>query len=138
MIYRSLAPLGLVILLAGCDAWPTVVDNQAPRDIAFRYYEAGEIDWSAKFDLPKARAQRLAREHWIQDIKKLEIREGQQTYRYSSATLSKLSAGCPSTELARRLKLAKDCYVTYTGDGRLRSSFSEPKNLVWVEWMKGS
>ncbi len=128
---RSLGCLALALALSGCDAWPTVVNNQTEAPIKLRYLVDDESKWSGGFLIAAGKAQRLAREHWVQDIVGVHIEERGKTYALSFRDLTPMRQSCPSNSLARRLKLAPDCYVNYLGDGRLRGSFEEPKGLTF-------
>lgn len=125
------------ILLGGCDAWPTVIDNRSGHDIRFRYQASGREDWSAEFDLPAGEARRLAREHWVQNVEGFVIGEGQHRYTVGHAALAPARHSCPSSSLSRRLKFAPDCYLTYHGQGRFTASFTAPPDIAYHQLQPG-
>jgi hypothetical protein len=126
-----------VPLLAGCDAWPTIIDNGSQQAIRFRYHESGHESWSAEFSLPAGEAQRLAREHWVQDILALRIEEAGHRYDFTYSELEPVRRACSSSLASCLLDLAPDCYVTYHGGGRLSASFQKPENLLFKDLRNG-
>jgi hypothetical protein len=131
--------LGLALLtLSGCDAWPTIMNNRSGRSIVFRYHERSHKEWSASFQLRADRAQRLAQEHWVQDITGLRVIDNGKLYMFDYASLEPIRRACSSMSLARRLKITPDCYVTYAGDGRVSGSFVGPAKLIIDDSRTGS
>src|SRR5579859_3027499 len=101
----------LPVVLCGCDAWPTVVNNNTSHPVTIRYHQREYDFWSASISIEPNKAMRLAREHWIQDIAGIIIQDGNRTYELSEDALIPLRNACPSIEFTRRLKLAPDCYL---------------------------
>ena len=134
---RSLVVLS-GLLLAGCDAWPTVMDNRTPAAISVQYLYEGYDHWSARFPVSAGKAMPLSRAHWIQGIRGLRLQEGGQTYFLSDQALRHLESACPSTELARRFSAAGDCYLIYLGKGRLHAMAATPEGLQWEQVGNGS
>jgi hypothetical protein len=130
MRLRSLVGLTVVLALGGCDAWPTVVNNRTENPIKLQYRAEGHSEWSGTFPVGAGKAQRLAREHWVQGMLGLRIQERGKIYELSFKDLLPVREGCPSDLLARRFKFAADCYVDYLGEGRLHSSYNESQGLT--------
>ncbi|KQN06577.1 hypothetical protein ASE85_19850 [Sphingobium sp. Leaf26] len=126
---RAFAIASLMFFLAGCDAWPTVIDNRSGQNIKLRYHDSSYEEWSAPLLIRSDKAQRLALEHWVQDMVGLRINEGRSVYSFSYASLAPIRKACASNLVARRLKITPDCYITYLGKGQLSSSFAKPENL---------
>jgi hypothetical protein len=80
----------------------------------------------------------LARAHWIQNIKGLRIRDGGRSFSLSDQVLRRLEGACPSSELARRISAAGDCYLIYLGQGRLQVMADAPRGLKWEQVGNGS
>lgn len=119
----------LLPLLAGCDAWPTIVTNKTNAPVMVRYLHRDYDHWSAEFPISAGKAMPLGQEHWIQDIRAVAIRDGRRSYAVSGATLQRVQDTCLSTEAARRFLTAGNCYLIYLGDGRLQTMAVEPKGL---------
>ena len=117
--------------LAGCDAWPTVVDNQAPSPITVRYHHSAYDYWSGPISIAPDHAKMLSRAHWVQDIDGLRIAEGERLYSLSTESIRELEKTCDSTEFARRVGVARNCYLIYLGSGRLRLSSEQPEGLQY-------
>lgn len=126
------------ILLAGCDAWPTVADNQTLSPITIRYLHRDYDYWSAPFPIKPGTAIRLARAHWIQDILGIEIRDGKQVYQFRADAMRQLEAACPSSKLSRKLSFAPDCYLVYYGRGRLKLTAKEPEEIKYGQPRNGN
>ena len=133
-------PLVLLLLplLAGCDAWPTVVDNQTHSEVSVRYLHKDYDHWSATFPVSAGKAMRLARAHWIQDIDGIRLRDGSRSYFLSGKTLRRLDSACPSNEIARNLSVAGDCYLIYLGQGRIQMTVTAPRALQYEQFGNGS
>ena len=127
----SVVALAIVLLLGGCDAWPTVINNRSSHPILIRYHQQSYIDWSAIYTLKAGEAQGLAREHWIQDIISIQIMDASRNYIFSNSALEPLRHSCESRLIFRRLKFTPDCFLTYKGNGTLSASFDRPKFLVF-------
>lgn len=119
------------LLLAGCDAWPTVVDNRAPSQIVVQYLHSDYDHWSVSFPVSAGKATSLDRAHWIQNIKGLRIREGVRSYSLSDTALRRHEKACPSSKMARSFSAARDCYLIYFGQGRLQVMATAPQDLRW-------
>jgi len=130
--------LPALFLLGGCDAWPTVLENGSKRPIDFQYHEISHEDWSAKFSLEAGISQRLALEHWVQDISDIRVYDGASAYNFDHAALTTVRRACESSFLGRVFKFAPDCYVTYHGHGRLSASFNPPSGLTFKKYGDGS
>lgn len=126
------------LLLTGCDAWPTVMDNRTPANISVRYLYEGYDHWSARFPVSAGKAMPLARAHWIQGINGLRIVDGSRSYSLSDRALRHLASACPSSELARRFSAAGNCYIIYLGKGRLQVMAAMPEGLQWEQVVNGS
>jgi len=127
----------VLLVLSGCDAWPTILDNRSPHQIRFHYLEKDQDQWSAQFTLREGEAQALAREDWVQDINGLQIVEDGRRYSFDYAALEPLRHACSSVQLSRRLKLTPDCYLTYKGSGRVSASFAKPADIVFHDFGNG-
>ena len=136
--YLKFTPLLLAVVLSGCDAWPTVVNNGTSVPITIRYHQREYDSWSRPISVQPNKATRLAREHWIQDITGIEIKDRDHTYQLTGRTLIPLRNACPSIDLARRLKLAPDCYLFYLGTGHLTASSVAPRDIVFEQLGSGS
>lgn len=128
----------LLPLLAGCDAWPTVVDNRTRAPVMVRYLHKDYDHWSAPFPIPAGKAMPLARAHWIQDIRAMAIKDGTRSYAVEGAALRKIQDMCPSTEIARRFSTARNCYLIYLGRGRLQTMAVAPEGLEYEQVGNGS
>jgi hypothetical protein len=128
----------MLTLLIGCDAWPTVIDNRSHDQIRFQYHERSHTEWSAFFHLEGGEAQRLAREHWVQDLTGLRIEAAGHRYNFGYSALEPLRRAYSSPLLLRRLKFTPDCYVTYTGNGNISASFDQPMGLAFRNFGNGS
>ena len=126
---HALVTASLMFFLAGCDAWPTVIDNRSGQNIKLRYHDSSYEEWSAPLLIRSRKAQRLALEHWVQDMVGLKISEGRFVYSFSYASLAPIRKACSSNWVARRLKITPDCYITYLGKGQVSGSFVRPENL---------
>jgi hypothetical protein len=129
---------GILLLLSGCDAWPTILDNRSHHAIHFHYREHSHEEWSAEFGLKKGEAQTLAREHWVQDIVGLQIVEAGRRYSFDYAAMAPLRRACSSFVLSRRLKFTPDCYLTYQGSGRVSASYAKPARIRFHDFGNSS
>lgn len=134
---RSLALLAL-LLLTGCDAWPTVVQNDAEASITFQYLHRDYDHWSAKFPIGAGFAMPLSRGHWMQDIAGIKIADGRKRYEWSEQAVRRLSKACPSSKAGRNLGYAENCYLTYQGGGRVVATNHTPADLNIAGVNKGS
>lgn len=135
MRLHSFAILPFALLVSACDAWPTTINNRSGHPISFQYHQRDYKEWSVRFFLNAGEAQKLAREHWIQDITGLRFYEDGQTYVLGYAELKPIRNACDSSLLGRRFTFTPDCYVTYRGKGSLKASFSRPTTLVFHDVM---
>ena len=119
-------------LLAGCDAWPTVIDNRTPTEMHFQYHQKGYDDWSVTFDLPPGKATRLARAHYAEDIIGIRVREGARLYDLPTTEIDRLHRACSRTWLDH-LTTAGDCWLTYYGGGRFNFDNKPTPGIVEVD-----
>jgi hypothetical protein len=121
-------PLILLAFLTGCDAWPTVLDNEGRSPIEFQYLHRDYDQWSAKFPIKAGMV--LPRGHWIQDVAGIKITDGRRMYQWSESALDSLARACPSGYLARSYGYARDCYLIYRGNGQMVTTVQKPANLL--------
>jgi hypothetical protein len=121
MVVRA-SPLFAALLLSGCDAWPTTVDNRAAHTIHFQWHHRDYQEWSAAVPLLAGRATRLALDHYAMDFVGLRIREDGHIYALPAASIARLHKFCSRTRLERLLNLGGDCWLTYHGSGWLSVS----------------
>jgi hypothetical protein len=107
----------LCVLLTGCDAWPTTVDNRSPSTIQFAWHHADYDQWSAPFELPAGKAIRLALNHYAADFTGVRISEGEHTYALTPEAIDRLHKFCSRTAMERTFNLGGDCWLTYRGNG---------------------
>ncbi|MDH2148199.1 hypothetical protein [Sphingobium yanoikuyae] len=119
------------MLLPACDAWPTIVDNNASRPISVQYLHQDYDYWSAPFPIRAGRAMPFAQAHWIQEIKGIKIKDGRLNYSWSKVEIDRLALACPSSEIARRVSFAGNCYLIYLGDGRLKAMTALPDGIKY-------
>lgn len=136
-LMRSFA-ISTLLLLAGCDAWPTVIDNRTDKQIVIQWFHRDYDHWSAPFPIRAGLATRLARAHWIQDIVGIRIKDNRRVYSLSNADLRRLDKACESSELSRRYGTASDCYLIYLGTGRVRLTAQAPPNIAYEQLGNGS
>lgn len=80
----------------------------------------------------------FARAHWIQEIRGIKIKDGRRNYSWSRAEIGRLTRACPSSEIARRVSFAGNCYLIYFGDGRLKAMADLPDGIKYDEVGNGS
>lgn len=80
----------------------------------------------------------FARAHWVQEIRGIKIKDGKRIYSWSRTEIGHLTHACPSSEMARRVSFASDCYLIYLGDGRLRATADLPDGINYEEVGNGS
>ena len=124
--------------LSGCDAWPTVVDNRANSQLMVRYLQKDYNHWSGSFPISAGKAMPLARAHWIQDIRAIQIKDGVRLYSLSGDAMRSIQDACPSSELERRFSTAGNCYLVYLGKGRLQTMAVVPQGLEYEQVGNGS
>ncbi|MGO4165946.1 hypothetical protein EDF58_106222 [Novosphingobium sp. PhB57] len=98
--------------LAGCDGWPTSLDNRASGNLTFRYHHRLYDQWSGWAPVLRGNAVLLAREHRMRDISGLEITQGGLTYRYGTRALAPVHGLCAGSS---------SCALVYRGAGRLEA-----------------
>jgi len=125
--------LAVLLLLAGCDAWPTVVDNQTRSAITVRYRHRDYSQWSAPFPIEAGLAMPLARAHWLHDIVDIRIQDGNRSYSLSGSSIRHLESACPSTKLGRKYGFSPNCYLVYLGKGRMSVTAQQPQNLQYEQ-----
>jgi hypothetical protein len=135
---RTFLILGIALFLTACDAWPTVVDNRTQGAITVRYLHKDYNYWSAPFPIKAGFAMPFARAHWVQEIRGLRIKDAGRDYGWSAAGIAHLASACPSTELARRLSAAGNCYLVYLGGGRLKAMADLPTGIQYEQIGSGS
>ena len=129
--------LAIGLLLTGCDAWPTVVDNQTAVPITIRYLQRDYDHWPAAFPVKPGIAIRLAGGHWIQDILGFEIKDREHIYRVPNEAIRRLERACPSNQLSRNVSFASDCFLIYHGEGRISVTAKEPNGIQFEQFGSG-
>lgn len=128
----------LLPFLSGCDAWPTVVDNRTDAQLMVRYLQKDYDHWSSSFAICAGKAMPLARDHWIRDIRAIQIRDGARLYSLSGDGMRLIQDACPSTEMERHLSTAGNCYLIYLGKGRLQTLAVVPQGVEYEQVGNGS
>jgi len=122
----------LTLALTGCiasEAFPTIIDNRSKHPITVRYHHEDYPSWSATWTIPSNEAQSFARDHWVQDIVSIQIQDGKKLITLGALGIQTKRSACNNSLLGRRLKLAGDCYVIYSGNGRWTATSQTPSGL---------
>ena len=111
------------LALAGCDVWPTVVQNDTRQKISVQYRHKDYDFWSSLIDITPGKATSLARGHWAKDIQGLKFWDDTGVYVMNAKVLNSLHRVCDD---------APTCYITYSANGHVRISRIEPRNIQFM------
>jgi hypothetical protein len=106
-----------VVLVSGCDAWPTTVDNRSAQVIQFQWHHRDYDKWSAPVDLPSGKATRLALNQYAEDFTGVRISDNGRTYPLTPAAIARLHKFCSRSAIERSFNVGGDCWLTYHGNG---------------------
>ena len=121
-----------VVLICGCDAWPTTIDNRSQTAIQYRYLHKDYAYWSAARSLAQGKATTLARAHYADEILGFRIREGTRVYSLTSTGIERMHRIC-SRSFWDHITTGGDCWLTYYGTGKIRFSTKPTPGLVEVD-----
>jgi hypothetical protein len=121
------------------------VDNRSKDPIVVRYHHEGYEEWSAPWKIPAGEAQSFAREHWVQEILEIRIQDGSRVVTLGAPEMESIQNSCSNSFVTRRLKLASDCFIVYSGNGRWSATSNSPSDIndrlnksLWVDQSQSS
>lgn len=105
----------LMLLVTGCDAWPTAFANRSESRVTFQYHLRGYDEWSGQWTVNGQTGMRLARASWMKDILGVRIIDGQHHYEWSATQIQALNRSYDAVQGKR----GGGDWIVYLGSGKL-------------------